>query len=298
MSQRCNRKMLISTVGCLFIFSLLINGQTYRFKNFGADSKLPDTYIYTLSQDNDGFLWIGTGSGLVKFDGNDFYDVIFPDSVINRYAQVSLKDKNGSLWFGCNDGSLFYTRKNELVKIPDLSVQSINCLVESKDGFLYVIPQDKLILKININNPDEISRFYLSHELQMTTACLTSNGNLLLGTQENLFYCSFKKDSLVINKKIEGIDYSKVEAISALREDGKYIVGTDGSGLYKLNLNDGKPVLSRFRNNFQTYGKDTMSIKVWMTVSFHQRVSCHLRDCWTFSADPEYLCCRQNALLR
>jgi ligand-binding sensor domain-containing protein/serine phosphatase RsbU (regulator of sigma subunit) len=249
MDLSLHRKIIISTIVCSFLFSFLINGQTYRFKNFGADSKLPDTYIYALSQDNYGFLWISTGSGLVKFDGYDFSNVIFPDSATNRYALVSLKDKNGSLWFGCSDGSLFFTRKNELIKIPDLNVQSINYLLESEDGYLYVIPQDKMILKININKPDEISKFYLSRDLLMTTACLTSNGNLLLGTQENLLYCSFRKDSVIINNIIEGIEYTKVEAVEALKEKGRYIIGTEGRGLFKLAFNNDKPVLSRFRNH-------------------------------------------------
>ena len=249
MRQLSRLRNFVTTLLCTLVFPLLLDGQSYKFRNFGIDSKLPDKYVYTVTQDNNGFLWIGTGTGLVKFDGIDFYNVIFPDSVSNRYASVSLKDKNGNLWFGCNDGSLFYTSENRLVKMPDLKTQSINDLIESEDGFIYVIPQDKMILKININKPDEISRFYMSKDLSMTSACLTSPGNLLIGTQENLFYCNLRKDSLIINGTVEGIENTKIEVIRSLKNNGVYIIGTESNGLYLVTLRDEKPVLSRFRNH-------------------------------------------------
>jgi len=254
------RKRIYFTLVCLFLFSSLNYAQTYRFKNFGTDSKLPDTYIYTLSQDNNGFLWIGTGSGLVKFDGSDFFSVIFPDSVPNRYASTSFKDKNGNLWFGCNDGSLFYTRQNTLVKMPDLNIQSINYILEGEDDFLYVIPQDKMVLRININKPDEISRFYISKDILMTTAALVSGGNLLLGTQESLLYCSLTEDSVKINNKINGIEYSKVETIKSLKEKGCYAIGTEGSGLFRLAFINGNPALSRFPDHREFESIDIKSL--------------------------------------
>ena len=200
----------------LFLFPVILEGQSYKFRNYGNNPGLPDKYIYNISQDNSGFLWIGTGSGLVKFDGINFYNVAFPDTISDRYASVSLKDKNGNLWFGCNDGSLFYTSDNRLVKVPDLKIQNINYMFESGEGYLFIIPQDKMILRININKPDEITRFYLTRDLSMTTACLTLSGNLIIGTQESLVYCTLEKDSVRVNNSIDGIENTKVEAIRSL----------------------------------------------------------------------------------
>ena len=236
-----NRKIFYSTIVCLFLFST-IYGQTYRFRNFGTDSKLPNTFIYSIVQDNNEFLWIGTASGLVKFDGFDFYNVIFPDSVDNRYSAVSLKDKKGTLWFGCNDGTVFYARNNNLVEVKNLKTQSISHLFESADGYIYIVPQDKMILKINETKPDEVTRLYLSNDLVLTTASLTSSGQLLLGTQENLFLCGIKGDSVIIEKTIDGIEYSKVQAIHPLKKEGEFVIGTESNGLYKLSF----PIINRY----------------------------------------------------
>jgi ligand-binding sensor domain-containing protein/serine phosphatase RsbU (regulator of sigma subunit) len=236
----------------MILFSSL-NGQSYRFRNYGLANGLTDTYIYTLNQDNNGFLWIGTGSGLVKFDGFTFHNVQFPDSLTNRYVNASLKDKNGNLWFGCNDGSLFYSTNNNLIKLPDINVQSINALFESSDGFVWVIPQDKMILKINENNPDEITRLFIANDIQKTSASLSfwsasmaSGNKLLLGTQENLLYCNIIKDSIKLQNVIRGIEFAKVQAIQPLNEDGKYLIGVESEGIFSLNIISNKPVLSRF----------------------------------------------------
>jgi ligand-binding sensor domain-containing protein len=227
-----------------------VNGQSYRFRNYGKD-KIPDAYIYTINQDNNGFLWLGTGTELIKFDGFNFYTVSFPDSIANRWVSVSLKDKNGNLWFGCSDGALFYTSNNNLTKLPDLKIQSINALLESPDGFIWVIPQEldstkRWILKINEKNPAEINRYSISHEIHMTSACFAPDGYILIGTQENLLYCSIKNDSLRIENIIKGIEYSKVQAIQPVNDRDKFIVGVERGGIFKLSIDRNRPFLSRF----------------------------------------------------
>jgi ligand-binding sensor domain-containing protein/serine phosphatase RsbU (regulator of sigma subunit) len=241
---------------CTFIWLALfysVQGQTYRFRNYGALNGLTDTYVYTLCQDNNGFLWIGTGTGLVKFDGINFHNIQFPDSVANRYVNVSIKDKTGTIWFGCNDGTILYLKNNILLKLGDQNIQSINTILESQDGFIWVIPQDKAILKIDENNPAEVTRYFIGSDLQKTSAglvfwsaCFAGDNKILLGTQENLLYCSVDKDSIKLDIVVPGIEYAKVSGIQAFGEEGKFIVGTEGMGVFRMRITAGRPVLSRF----------------------------------------------------
>jgi len=86
-------KIFAGTLLWIFIFSGISNGQTYSFKTYGAENNIPNGFIYTINQSDDGFLWVGTGNGLARFDGYNFYTVHFPDSSLLRYATSSLKDK-------------------------------------------------------------------------------------------------------------------------------------------------------------------------------------------------------------
>lgn len=243
MNPGIKQKPLLSILACFFLFSSLLNGQTYSFRNF-----LPDSYIYSLSQDDNGFLWIGTERGLLKFDGFEFYNVPFTDSVPNRYASVIKRDTKGRLWIGCNDGSLFYTLNNELVKTTDKGIQSVSDIIE-EEGFIYIICQDKQILKISVENPAEIARFSVPGNILMTTASFLPSGALLLGTQENLLLCEFGGDSLLVREQIEGIEYTKVQILKQTKDKDIFIVGTEGSGVFKLSIVAGKPIISRFRNH-------------------------------------------------
>src|SRR5512139_2144986 len=116
-------KISLSTIVCLFLFAEVASGQAYRFRNYGRENNLPSEVIYTINQDNNGYLWVGTTEGLSRFDGFRFYKVQFPDSSGGRYPTVSVNDKQGNLWFGCNDGTLFYTsgRILEQIILPNSS---------------------------------------------------------------------------------------------------------------------------------------------------------------------------------
>jgi ligand-binding sensor domain-containing protein/serine phosphatase RsbU (regulator of sigma subunit) len=253
------RNILLNAVWFIFFCSSILNGQSYRFRNYGKD-KMPDPYLYTINQDRNGFLWLGTGSGLVKFDGFNFQNVGFPDSVTNRWASVSCRDKNGNLWFGCSDGSVFYTKNNILTRLPDLNIQSINALFESPDGFIWVIPQDRMILRININNTGDVASYSVSPDIQMTTACLVAGNNLLIGTQANLLYCKIEKDSISTLNIIKGIEYTKVQSIQPLDADGQYIIGVEGGGVFRLSTTNDNPVLSRFPGHAELGSLDVNSI--------------------------------------
>ena len=71
-------KISLSTIACLFLFAEVASGQAYRFRNYGTENNLPSQVIYTLNQDNRGYLWVGTTEGLSSFDGFGFYKVQFP----------------------------------------------------------------------------------------------------------------------------------------------------------------------------------------------------------------------------
>ena len=125
-----NLRILNCTIWYLFLFSVTINGQSYNFRNHGAESGIPSSFIYTIDQSNDGYLWTGTGNGIARFDGFEFYKVAYPDSITGRYPTVSLKDKSGKLWFGCSDGTVFYARNRELVQVHISNTQRISDIIE------------------------------------------------------------------------------------------------------------------------------------------------------------------------
>jgi ligand-binding sensor domain-containing protein/serine phosphatase RsbU (regulator of sigma subunit) len=227
-------KLSISTIGYLVLFVSLLNGQTYSFMNYGTERS--NGFVYTITQSNDGFLWVGNADGLTRFDGYNFFPVQFPDSAIGRYPTKCIKDKNGILWFGCSDGTVLYEKENKLISVPLSNSRSISELIEGPDGLIYVIPQGLSVYSIDPQKPTEIHQFYSSVEPVIKSAAFTNSGNLLIGTQESLMICRFNKDSLSVAGLVEGLENTVVTAILKTDDPAKFILGTDDQGLFILNM--------------------------------------------------------------
>jgi len=240
--------LYISLVAYALLFSGELCGQSYSFRNYGKESKLPGGVVYTLNQDENGYLWLGTNQGISRFDGFDFYRVAFPDSSYERYPTVTFKDREGMLWFGCNDGSVFRSRGTALeqVVLPNSSLTGISAIFQAVDGKIYIVPQRQPFFSLNPDKPKEVSTISYKDDPGVFSAELTTSGELLLGTQENLLVCRLAGDSLAIVKKVAGFDYARIMSIQPLDSAENYMIGTDGNGLFRLNLGSSEPVLTRF----------------------------------------------------
>lgn len=239
-----NYRRYIILTACI-LFSYLVGGQTYSFKNYGTESNIPNTFIYTIEQDNNGYLWVGTGGGLAKFDGFRFYPVIFPDSVSQPYPTASLKDSDGTLWFGCNDGNVFYTRGKLLEKVELENKREISEILEGPDGYIYIISQGESINRINRTDPNEKTNFFIDRNLVLFSACFTQSGNILLGTQENLQLYEIEGESLTLISKIDEFDYYSITDIFKIGNSDIYLMGTNGNGLFRFEISGSRNTLSR-----------------------------------------------------
>jgi signal transduction histidine kinase/ligand-binding sensor domain-containing protein len=82
----------------------------------------PGGYIYSMTQTGDGYLWIGTSKGLVRYDGLTFVPIRGSDSTAEtKFPVVSVvTDSNGQLWATDDRAHLFqYTAGRLLGPLPD-----------------------------------------------------------------------------------------------------------------------------------------------------------------------------------
>ncbi len=75
-----------------------------RFDAMGATDGLPSSMVYTLAQDRDGFIWVGSADGLARYDGVEFrtwrHDPDDPGSLASNDVAALLIDSHGRLWCG------------------------------------------------------------------------------------------------------------------------------------------------------------------------------------------------------
>src|SRR3970040_1724075 len=63
----------------------------YRQRVWTTADGLPDNWVHSVLQSRNGYLWIGTGSGLARFDGIKFTAFHHP-ALANRPAHVFLAE--------------------------------------------------------------------------------------------------------------------------------------------------------------------------------------------------------------
>ncbi len=248
MKFRIPLKASASFIACMFLFSVM-KGQNFSFRNYGAEFNIPNRFVYTINQSNDGYLWIGTGNGIARFDGFNFYNVPFPDTSASRNPNASFKDKNGTLWFGCSDGTVYYAKDKKLIQVKLSNTKSITEILPGPDGLIYIIPQGSAIYSVNPDKPEEIHEKVVEGDNVILSATFSENGDLLLGSQGTILVCNLAKDTVTVNETIEGFDYSAITSILKTDDSQRYIIGTEDNGLFLLRHSANTKTLTRFHDH-------------------------------------------------
>src|SRR5215510_13331261 len=103
---------------CLFfLFGSQAARAQYRFDHWTADNGLPQNAIRDLVQTRDGYLWLATFDGLVRFDGVRF--TVFnksnsPGILTNRFIHL-YEDAQGDLWATTETSGLTRLRQGRFV---------------------------------------------------------------------------------------------------------------------------------------------------------------------------------------
>lgn len=80
----------------------------YSLTQWGHRDGLPSAAIYAIAQTPDGFLWLGTADGLIRFDGIRFFQVPLMGKGDTAFGKVKAlaASADGALWVGTETGIL------------------------------------------------------------------------------------------------------------------------------------------------------------------------------------------------
>src|SRR5271165_2619900 len=85
--------------------------------------------VYTIAQTPDGYLWLGTQSGVVRFDGVRTAPLVLPrgQELPSTAVGALLAARDGALWIGTFDG-LASWKNGRLTEYPALAHQTVVAL--------------------------------------------------------------------------------------------------------------------------------------------------------------------------
>ena len=215
-----------------------LHSQTYKFQKYGANSGICHQFIYSINQDNNGFIWMASGIGICRFDGFSFgYKT--RDSLPETQSSISYKDKYGRLWFGYNDGSIaiYNGKKFTILRANTDNSSVINHFAEDSYGNVLAATQnaglisiDKDLKKSNITDPFKGKLIY--------TLVLIAENRLLIGTSNGLELYAYDKDPSKIHflSIVKETPLTKINCIQQSLKQGIFWIGTEDAGLFKLTV--------------------------------------------------------------
>lgn len=218
------------------------------FQKLTIESGLSQNKINCILRDKTGYVWIGTGNGLSRFDGTNvlILEKRFGDQYNLRNMEIFdlHEDSDGSIWIAADKGLFKYNP--ELEEVKDfllargiLSQLNVYSLATDRDSLLWLGTNDGLklfdkeagiIVKEYGNIPYE--PYTLSNDAVLAVCCLnndvwigTANGLNKLGRNEE----SFKRYFYDLNNP-NSIGSNVIRKIIA-DENGTIWIGTESGGL-------------------------------------------------------------------
>lgn len=106
---------------------------------WGVEEGLRNNALTSIIQTRDGYLWIGSWAGIVRFDGALFTNVA--DDLPNVHARVLLEDQDGSVWVGTSGGGVVRWRPGRIeafTTTQGLAGNDVRALAQDAGGRTWV----------------------------------------------------------------------------------------------------------------------------------------------------------------
>lgn len=226
----------------LAVMPFLLNGQTFQFKNYDSNMGLPQNFIYCLEQDNDGFLWIGTGEGLVRYDGLKFTSFSTRDSLAADFIMSLKVADDGALWIGHNNGDVTYYKDGifKPIRLPGTN-SPVRCINFDQQGNVWLTIQNSGFAKIDKYH--NVSTWFDTGSLGYTlfySIYPLGDNVVLLGTSEGLMRLTGGAQGKIQSlEKFNDIPLTTITSIKARRGiQDEFWITTEDEGFYRFALNE------------------------------------------------------------
>lgn len=187
-----------------------------------TEEGLSQNEVTSILQDNEGFMWFGTRSGLNRYDGYEFlvFDQVPGDSssLVNTSIEKIYKDSKGIIWIGTksNGISRYNPVTGKFLNMPFKGPSAQNILpdkrvisfFEDSDGDMWIGTWNGGLLKYN-QETGQGKTYNLAATINVVIK--SSDGKVWVGTNNGLFEYdpdadSFKRsDFSTVNDMIPGI---------------------------------------------------------------------------------------------
>jgi ligand-binding sensor domain-containing protein/signal transduction histidine kinase/DNA-binding response OmpR family regulator len=243
----------------LFVFAVLITEEVradepsnYYFRSLEVEDGLSQNMVYSIIQDQLGFMWFGTQDGLNRYDGYTFK--VYKENPNNSLsigdkAIFSLfEDDEGEIWVGTANGVFIYNHKFD--SFTQLTIQTksgtkvtgiVRDIKKDDKGNIWLAVSDKGVFRIS--KKKEMTFFPISNTNDAFTVrkiVFDESGNLWIATYLKGLYklnpLTGNLKQFLIDEESHNIADNDINDLYLL-DSGTLLLGTVNKGVQMLNLN-------------------------------------------------------------
>lgn len=246
-----------------------VNIDQWLTDHIQVEDGLPDSTVYSIAQDQAGFMWFGTTHGLARYDGYDFrnfqHDGINPNSVTNNNTGNIFIDSKDRLWIGTFGGGLnvLEITSGILTRFPyssqpteNVISENVQTFFEDPEGIIWIGTATGLYRSdgLNITRHEISADDAPSSQSRIWDIVSDDSGLLWLGTSDGLVQLNPENNEFNLIKLPDEmvIDITTNQFRTLLNDDGRLWIGS-ASGLFSYHINS---------NTFEFYANQQEAIKI------------------------------------
>lgn len=202
---------------------------------YNEGNGLPTGEANTVLQAGDGYIWIGSYGGLIRYDGTTFRNFSKEGKISSSSIRTLFEDSRGRLWIGTNDRGVYCYENRAFVHCEYTNEQdflSVRAFAEDQQGNIYVGTTSGLasVSEYRLEAVEEDVCDTVVYSLAV------DENNVLWASVEDGKALLFRDGKLMKTFEAEGMEAS-VYCVKAMR-DGALYLGTSKNMVYRVEFRD------------------------------------------------------------
>lgn len=222
-----------------------------RFRNINAGDGLSNNEINAIFKDSEGYIWIGSASGLNRYDGNDIrvfrHNPGDTTSIFNNYVEEVFEDSDRRLWirtagiYSCFDPRKESFSKLSTKTLSDWNIEGYPNIVRASGSDLWIATGGIALYRIHLSAADTKAVKMLSvpsPKVNFTDVLPVAQQKITIAVSDSgeLFIIDYNNGQVLNSTKVPGAQGRKTGYSLMLDNTGSVWIHSDG-GTHIFDLN-------------------------------------------------------------